>query len=435
MWKEVKIMIGKTKNKDLLTSQLWRNKPLMIIWTGEAISIMGDTFFSLAVMWVIYEQSQSVFQSALVGVIWHISGAVFSPIAGALADFINRKKLLVTIHLLSGSVTFIVAINVIINGYLPLWQAFLSIFVLNALSIFSNPVQASLLPDLVSSKQLLSAAGVFTTLSRLSALLGNVLAGFVIAFVGSGWALSIDSFSFFVVAFCMWIAKIPNAHKPQIKQSSNRKNFKLITSIVQGGRYIRRDNLLKSIVLLILLLNLASFIGPLYPALVSDQLNGGASIFGMIQVVSLLGGIAGGLLSGLIGKKFRAGSLTLLGWLLAGLCTIGIGISNITIITMLLLFIRTLFITISSVTLYTIQMSLVSSQYRGRVDGLLKSFATIAIPLSTLIAGWFGDFFGIQILFIISGVWIALVSFLGFLIPHFREATITDTKTSVSVSN
>ncbi|MDX8367659.1 MFS transporter [Cytobacillus sp. IB215665] len=426
-------MVSKT-NKEFPIFLLLKNKTLMIILTGGVISNVGDAFFNLAVMWVIYEQSQSVLQTALIGVIWHISGALFSPIAGALTDIVDRKKLLVSIHISSGLVTLFCATYVLINGYLPLWLAFTSVFILNALSIFSSPIQSSLLPDLVSNKHLLSVAGILSTITGLSALLGNMLAGSVIAYVGSGWALSIDSITFFIVAFCISIAKIPKVQKAQSIQETANK-ISLFTSIVQGWEYIREFNMLKSIVLLLLLLNLASFIGPLYPALVNDQLNGGPSIFGIMQGVSLLGGIVGGIVIGGIGKKFRPGYITLLGWFIAGLCTAFIGISSTIVLTMFLLFLRTFCITISSVSLYTLRMSLVSSQYRGRVDGLLQTFATIAIPISTISAGWFGDFIGVQILFIISGVWIILVSFLGFLLPYFREAQIPDTESSISASN
>lgn len=51
-------------NKEIYKS-LFKNKTLMLLWSGKFISIIGDSFFDIAVMWVVYAQSQSVLQSAL----------------------------------------------------------------------------------------------------------------------------------------------------------------------------------------------------------------------------------------------------------------------------------------------------------------------------------------------------------------------------------
>src|SRR5579885_1202079 len=66
--------------------RLLRNRSFTLVWSGQTISTLGDTFFNLAVMWVIYAQSGSALQTALISVIWHISSIVFGPFAGAVAD-------------------------------------------------------------------------------------------------------------------------------------------------------------------------------------------------------------------------------------------------------------------------------------------------------------------------------------------------------------
>ncbi len=79
--------------------RLLGNRTLMLLWGGETVSIFGDAFFNLAVLWVVYSQSNSAFQTALVGVVWHLSDIVFGPLAGILADRLDRKRIMVATNL------------------------------------------------------------------------------------------------------------------------------------------------------------------------------------------------------------------------------------------------------------------------------------------------------------------------------------------------
>ena len=96
---------------------LLKNQTLMLLWSGKAISVIGDAFFDLAVMWVVYVQSQSILQSATVGIIIHLSTAFFSPIAGALADRWDRKAILWVTNVLSAVVIGFVTLYIFLFDY------------------------------------------------------------------------------------------------------------------------------------------------------------------------------------------------------------------------------------------------------------------------------------------------------------------------------
>jgi hypothetical protein len=56
------------------------------------VSIVGDNFFNLAVMWLIYTQSHSALQTSHIQVVWHLDRIVFGPLAGVVADRRDRKR-------------------------------------------------------------------------------------------------------------------------------------------------------------------------------------------------------------------------------------------------------------------------------------------------------------------------------------------------------
>src|SRR5581483_2483554 len=108
-----------------------KNRSFALLCGGQMISTIGDIFFNLTVMWVIYAQSHSVFQTALIQVCWHLSSTLFSMFAGAWVDRYDRKLLLLGTNLLSAIVVGIVAILIHIQGYAAPLVVFMTIFVLN----------------------------------------------------------------------------------------------------------------------------------------------------------------------------------------------------------------------------------------------------------------------------------------------------------------
>jgi len=415
-------LVSKTNDKHIYI-KLLSNKSLLSIWSGQTFSIIGDAFFDLAIMWVVYSQSQSIFLSSLVGVLFHLSSALLSPIAGVLADRFDRKKMIIITNILSAFVVLIVSLTVFIMGYLPTFVALLAIVLLNGLTAFLYPAESSILPDIVGPNLLSSAYGMFTTISNSAALIGSAVAGLFIAGVGAGWAFSIDSLSFIIVAFFIAVAKIP---KRQIDPnlSLERKKSSFWIDMVNGWNYIKGFPIMKSFVWLTLLSNIPSFIGSLYPPLVAQQLNGEAGTLGFLEAAGVIGAIFGGIIVGSFERRFGSGRLIVFFWFVVGLCTIGIGLSTSTFLSLVLLFLRTLSTTMASVCIFTVQMALISENFRGRVNGVMRSFAVIAIPISTLIAGGLGEIVGITTLFIISGIWSIGVGFLALTNSHIRKVKV-----------
>jgi MFS transporter, DHA3 family, macrolide efflux protein len=410
-------------NQKKIYRSLFKNKILMLLWSGQTVSIMGDAFYYLAVMWLVYDQSRSVFLSALVGVMFHLSSAILSPFAGVLADRYDRKRLMIMTHILSALAVFAVGVVYFILGYLPMVIAFITIVLLNGLSTFLYPAESSILPDIVGKESLSGAYGVFQTIAQSASLVGNAIAGLAIAAIGTGWALSIDGFSFIVVAFLIAIARIPKRKSTPVV-NSNEKRPNMFREMADGWRYIKGLPVIRSLVWLTLLINIPSFIGPLYPPLVENQLDSGAAVFGFLEVAGIIGGMLGGLAAGFFERRFGAGVLMGVFWMLTGFCTIGIGISTSVPLTMGLMFLRTLFITMAGVCIFAVEMAIISENFRGRVNGIRRSFAVIAIPVSTLIAGGLGEILDISVLFSISGVWTMGVGVLALANSNVRKAKV-----------
>ncbi|HLQ72352.1 MAG TPA: MFS transporter [Bacillota bacterium] len=402
--------------------KLFRSKDMRWLWGAESISVIGDAFFTMAVMWIVYAESGSMFQSSLVIVVMHVTNVILSPIAGVYADARDRKKIMILTYLASGIITLGVAIFIFFNGEITLIVALLSVILLNVSSTFYAPAKSSVLPDIIGKELLSSAFGLFGTVNQSAALIGKALAGFVIAAIGAAWSVMIDSFALFIGSLFVLMIQIPRRKELDIDREETKIHF--IKNIVAGWKVIRHDPVLFSIVYITVLVNMSSFFLPQYPALVSDKLQAGPEVFGFIQATGGAAAIIGALCAGPLEQTFRAGRVTIVAWFIAGLGVIGIGLSPFIWLTILLEFIMVFCLTLSAVVMNTLQISIVPQEYRGRVMSIIGSLAMISVPIMNLLGGFIGDYVGVATIFVAAGNIILIVVPLAALNKSLRQVVI-----------
>jgi DHA3 family macrolide efflux protein-like MFS transporter len=401
--------------------RLLRNRAFVLLWGGQSVSYFGDRFFNLAVMWVIYAQSGSTLQTALIGVAWHLSDVLFGLLAGVWADRWDRKRIMVTTNVLAAVVVGAVAAVMFARGSLPLVAALAAVFLLNCLTTFLSPAQTLIMPQVVGRGLLATALGLLSSARQVATLVGDALAGVVIAAVGAVWAVVTDALSFVFVALCVAAARLPGRTG---RSSSSVKHPSLIGEIRDGWRVIADQPVVRAGVWLGMLINVASLTGPLYPALVSERLNAGAAAYGAINAAEMVGAMAGGVLAGAIERRLGAGRALAAGWGLMGACTLGIAASTSVPLTVALGAAMGFGLTAGAVSMGAVTAALVPEDYRGRVFGITRSLSVIAIPISTLIGGWLADMVGVAPLFAFSGAWVLAVAALAWSNPHVRTVRI-----------
>lgn len=403
--------------------RVFHNRAWLLIWSGQSVSTVGDAFFNLAVMWVVYIQTGSALQTAIIQVVWHLSSTLLGPFAGIWADRGNRKHILILTNALSAAVVGIVAALLFTHGSISPLLVFLAIFLLNSLNTFSAPTTFSIMPELVGKELLTTASGLLSSAEQGAFFLGSALAGVTIAIAGAGWAVMIDAFSFLCAAFSIAAAKLPGRAK-DTTSSTAEKRPTFLHEVIDGWRVIIDQPVTRVLVALVVLINVASFMGPLMPALVHLRLQGGAGAYSFLEAMGIIGGIVGGVLAGTLERQIGVGRLLALGWSLAGVCVLGIAVSTSLPLTAALETVVAFGLTAGSVSINALLQTLLPENYRGRVFALMTGMAVIAIPLSALLGGWLADLLGPAPLFAIAGVWILGIAVLTWSNLHIRAAQI-----------
>ena len=173
------------------------------------------------------------------------------------------------------------------------------------------------------------------------------------------------------------------------------------------------------------LINLASFLGPLWPALIQERLGGGAVSYGVVLAAGIAGGSLGGIFSGRIERAFGAGRVTVFGWGIGGVCVLGVAASTWLLVTIALEVILAFALTAGTVAGNAIMVVSVSDKYRGRVMGLFRGLSLTTIPVAALLAGWLADIVGVVPLYVIVGVYMIGVAIPAWASSHVRYARIS----------
>lgn len=409
--------------------RLFRNRSFVLLWSGQTVSVFGDAFFNLAVMWVVWSETQSTLQTAIIQAIWHLPDIIFAPLAGVLADRWDRKAIMVTTSLAAAAVVGAVALLVVLVGHLPPVIAFVAVLKLNSLTAFMSPARASIMPSVVGRDLLTTAQGFFSTARETASLLGSAAGGLLIAAASAVWALAVDAVSFLFVALCIALARLPGRAAPAAASHANEVRSQstprlVIDDLRAGWRTAAGLPVVRALLWLGVLVNICSFMGPLWPALVQERLGGGAGSFGILLAAGTAGGIFGGLAAGPVERRFGAGRVLATGWSLAGVCTLGIAASTWVPVTLVLELVETAALTASMVASGAIAITSVPEAYRGRVFGTLRSLSVVLIPASALTGGWIAEFVEIWVMFAAGGTLLLALALAAWANPHIRAARI-----------
>ncbi len=407
--------------------RLFGKPSFVLLWSGQAVSYFGDAFFNLAVMWVVWSETQSTLQTAIIQAVWHIPDVIFAPLAGVLADRWDRKAIMVTTNVAAAAVVGAVVLVIVVVGHLPPVVAFVAIFKLNGLTTFMNPARASIMPSVVGRDLLTTAQGLFSTARETAQLVGSAAAGLLIAAANAVWALVIDAASFAFVALCIAIARLPGRAAQSGAPGEARPGLSpmsVASDLREGWRTVAGLPVVRALLWLGVLINVGSFIGPLWPALVQEQLGGGAGAFGVILAVSTAGGIVAGLIAGPLERRFGAGRILASGWTLSGMCGLGIAASTWLPVTIVLEFFETIGVVASMVASSAIMITAVPEEYRGRVFGMFRSLSVILLPASALAGGLIAEFVEIWVMFAAAGALTLSLAMVAWANSHVRTARI-----------
>jgi len=425
---------------------LFGRRNFRLLWIGEAISLIGDQFYLIALPWLVLQLTGDALAMGVVLALAGVSRAVFMLVGGALTDRFSPRTVMLASNLARMVLVALLALLVLTGG-IQMWMIYLLALAFGLMDAFFFPAQSAIVPRLVEADQLQPANAIMQGTAQLSLFIGPVLAGYLIAVFagpagsaapgteGIGIAFLVDALTFLASAVTLYFLQdgsLPAAAQPD---GAAAKEESLLGSIGAGLRAVWRDPALRAFFLLIAISNFLVN-GPLFigiPVLADTRFPEGAAAFGIIMSAFGAGSLLGTILAGVLPRPRSSIMGIVLGviWSGLGLGVLALGLTGTTLLaaaTVLTMGIAQGYVVILFVTWL---QQRTGADMLGRMMSLLM-FASVGLqPLSTLLTGALVGL-NSQVLFMASGALMAAIVFLFMLDPEVRSMELQPAPEAVS---
>jgi MFS family permease len=374
-----------------------RSRNYRVYFIGQGFSLIGTWMGNIALSWLVYRLTGSVFLLGLVGFTSQIPMLILSPISGVLTDRYDRRKIMLIAQVCFVLQSLIMALLVLFN-LVQVWHIIALSLIFGIISAFDAPARHSLVIDLIDKPEDLgNAIALNSAIFNAARLVGPAIAGITIALVGEGICFLLNAASFIAIIYALLKISIPTRYP-------DKKTADLKESFTEGFQYTFHSVPIRTLLFLLAVLSLVGFpFLVLMPAYAKEILHGGAETLGFLM--SALGAGA------LLGALYMAGRKSVLGLgKVISICSIMMGLSvaiasfseNL-YFSLSIFFVGGLSMILSIASINTMIQTIADEDKRGRV----MSFYSVALmgttPIGNLLAGSVASGIGIPYTLLIGG--------------------------------
>jgi MFS family permease len=210
------------------------------LWFAAVISYSGSWMQNVGAGWLMTQLSASPLMVSLVQAAAAIPVFLVVLPAGALADMVDRRRLLLFTQGWMVLASAALGVLTLLNVVSP-WMLLVFTFLLGLGAAMNDPAWQAITPEIVSPRRHASAVALNSAGFNVARALGPALGGLVVAATGSGWSFLLNAASFFGVIFFLYRWKrMP--HEPLATRTVR-------DAILEGFRYVRGAPQVRSVLI------------------------------------------------------------------------------------------------------------------------------------------------------------------------------------------
>lgn len=362
-----------------------RNPVFARLYIAQTTSLLGDALTWVGLALLAFELAGQKAAVVLAGALTlRVTAFVlFSPLAGALADRLDRKLILVTTHL----------VRMVIISLLPfvsqIWQVYVLVFALNLFNAFFTPTYQATIPLVTGQNDYPQAIALSSATYQLLGVLGPGLAGGVAAFIGARQVFFLDALSFLIAAILIFTlpSQLRVAQNSSYRRGETWQNIKDGTSRLLSDpplRYALAMQLVASIAGAQILVNTVGY--------VKGILKLGNIQYGWVMAAFGIGATLSAVIFGSISQRLARTTWILLGAILITLSLIPANFASLAVL-MLLWLVAGAGQNYVNLPTQTLIADRIPSEAQGRVYGAHFAWSHLWWGLSYPLAGWLGTNF------------------------------------------
>jgi predicted MFS family arabinose efflux permease len=385
-----------------------------LLWTGQAVSVVGNGIFTVALLLEVFRLTSSSFALGVIVSARTIPSVLLLLVGGSLVDRLSRRLVMLVSDTICGLCVSLVAVLIAL-GVVQLWELALLSIVFGLANSFFMPASTAIVKDILPRSLLVSGNSLTSLAQSLGQYLAGPLAGgALVATVGTAWAFGIDGISFFVSACCLALMRSFT--------SARDTEESVLRRIRKGLRYSRSQPWLWWPMIALGVANLVSFVPLtiLEALLVSHVFKAGPVALGIIYAASGAGGSIASLYVSRAGAPRNPVRAMWTAWIIAGLAAVLLGLSPS--IWAAAVFAAVIWggVTYGNVLWLPMLQARVPPELLGRVSSLDWLISLALTPLGMVAAGGIAAVIGVRLTLIAGGIIAACTGAVLF-IPGVRD--------------
>lgn len=416
-----------------------------IIWIGQMLSLLGTSMTQFALTIWAWELTGQATALALVGFFGLAPLVLVSPIAGAVVDRYDRKKIMMLADFAAGLPTVAVLL-LYTTGNLQIWHLYVTGAVSGTFQAFHFPAYSAAVTMMLPKKQYGRANGMLAAAQFASTIFAPIAAAILLVFIRIPGVMMIDISTFILAISMLFFIHIP---RPPVTEAGLKGVGSIWKESRYGFRYIYDRRSLLGLLLIFFSINfIATFSNSLLaPMILARTLNDQITLASVLSA-SGVGGVIGSIVMSIWGGPKRKVHGVLIGLFfvsLFGMLLFGLG--RETVVWSLSSFSAMFFLPIINGSSQAIWQAKVAPDVQGRVFSTRLLIAQISSPVAMLLTGPLADRFfepamtpsgglasifglfvgtgkgaGMALMFVITGVLGMLISLAGYAFRVIRDA-------------
>src|SRR5438094_2356220 len=322
------------------------------LWIATIVSNVGTWMQDVGSGWLMTSLSSSPFMVALVEAADSIPMMLLAMPAGALADIVDRRRLLIAVQayllIVAGALGILTLLDMT-----TAWVLLGFTFALGIGAAVMMPAWSAIVPDLVPAEELSSAVALNSVAINVSRAIGPALAGLLVAAVGAWLVFILNALSYIGI-----LAVLLRWRREHHKSTLPAERF--LSALRVGLRFVMHTEALQVVLIRVIgFFVFASATWALFPLIVRQQLGRGPEIYGLLLTCIGLGAVTGAMLLPRLRAKLSRDALVAAASALYALATLALAhVHDVALLAVAMLATGIAWISILSALQVTAQMTL-----------------------------------------------------------------------------
>lgn len=360
---------------------------------GRLISTLGDSIYSVAIMWYIFDVTKDAFITSVTSAIIFTPG-ILSAFAGPVIDHFNRKKMMLIAQIIQLFIMIFIAVMFYLN-LMPISVLLFSLFILGLIEVVEGNAESALSPLVMEEDELIGYNSFVSTGSTMIGVIAKLITVWLVMKAGIESVYFLNAATFFLAV--LLFSKIKYNHIDN--GVFNTEIYK--TSITDGWKYFVGNKLF----LFTLPAMIANFTGSMTNAILPafTYSRGGDYAYGYYLTASVVFALIGSLIT----PKFKdvdINKILMISPLISGVCMVLTAVASNYYASIFFYGLITLPIMVLNISMFTYIQKMVDNKVLARVGTIMNALCMVAMPVGSLLGGVVAKQFGVDVPIYISGI-------------------------------